>query len=121
MGACLILLRAIITKTPLQPPTPRISKYVGGIINISAWIYKQQQKTPEENIKYYNQVFDQYEYDTNDVYVSTLREFRNKKMFWGDKEEKDCDKDQHQHEHEIVEEKIDPQDQIVEFKFKFVE
>ena len=132
LAASLILLRAIITKTPLTCPTPRTSKFIGNLLNISSWVYHENLRTPDEQTKYLDHVFDNYDYDTKDDYVCTLAEFRKKKMYFPNKSKDDEETDDDKKEDvsddndmlmddeliEVDEEKVN---NVVEFKFKFLE
>lgn len=107
-------MRHIILKEKIKPVTPVITKYLGNILNISSWVYHEQQKGVDEMTKHLKHIFDNHDWDTKDDYVATIKTYRNKKMYWNDKEVDE-------HKDTIVEvddDEINKQKHVI-FKFKF--
>ena len=110
-------MRHVLLQQPLYPPTPRINKFTGNLLNIDSYVYHEDKKSISETTKSLDHIFDTHEWNTNEDYVSTLKNCRTKKMVFDEDEENDDD------EHKFIlldDEKNNVSKQVV-FKFQFKE
>ena len=111
---------------PPKPPTPRISKYYGGLLNISSWIHKNNEKNVTEIQKYVDNIFDHHQWDVSDDYIAKMGSFRTKKMYWPkkDKKKESSDDDMIMDNEMIVDGIIEIEEEketIIQLKIKFIE
>lgn len=69
----LLYYKSLINQDPVPDPTPFITRKFHNIRNISYWVHKQNQKTPQETLQYYNNIFDNDDYDQDseaDIHVN---------------------------------------------------
>ena len=138
--ATLLLVHHIILMTPIPAPTPRSNKCYQEILNISAWHQQQSKKDVETTISYLNHIFLNKEWDDSGQFVATLKDFRIKKLIGNDDtknvtniDNEIMDKNVMNEDNSTVfkpivcesdisdEDDYISKDNLVEFRFKFIE